>query len=97
MAGRWRATTLNVLDLLGRTKFQAQCEAVLATVNGHPKGVAISNLYRAHRGLTQRDFEAVLGALETQKLITTVKAKTDRGRPPAVFFPWGHAPARGQA
>jgi hypothetical protein len=88
MAERWRTTTLAVIADIGRTRFQARADAVLRTIRAHPKGIMLSTLYRAHRDLAQREFDDVLGALETQQLAHRVDAKTGKiGRAPVVYFP----------
>lgn len=93
MGERWKATTLEIVNALGRTRFQADCEAVLATVDAHPKGIALSTLYRAHRRLRKRDFDEILGALGMQQRLKRVGAKIDGpGRHPVIIFPWASAP-----
>jgi hypothetical protein len=88
MAARWQSTTLALLADLGRTKFQARCDAVLGTILAHRTGVILSALYRAHRDLGQREFDEVLTALDTQGLAHCVTTKTGkRGRTPAIWLP----------
>jgi hypothetical protein len=87
LAERWKGTTLAVLADIGRTRFQAVCDAVLATIRRHPKGVTMSNLYRAHRDMREQEFAEVLRALETQRYARPVETPTDRGRRPKVYFP----------
>jgi hypothetical protein len=48
MGDRWQATTLDVINALGRTKFQADCDAIMAIVDARPQGIKLSELYRAH-------------------------------------------------
>jgi hypothetical protein len=61
---------------------------VLATIRAKPEGIMLSALYRAHRDLQGREFDDVLDALERQRLIHGVEAKTGaRGRPPVMYFP----------
>jgi hypothetical protein len=80
MADRWRVSTLQVIEALGRSEFGKQAEAVLATVRRRTKGVPLSALYRAHRNLRQRDFNEILDALTMQEQIARVQVKTG-GRP----------------
>jgi hypothetical protein len=88
MGERWKRTTVEVLEALGRSRFQADCETVLATVRAHPNGLQISTLYRAHRNLKERDLIDVLSALTTQELIRQVATEDGRrGRPPVVIYP----------
>jgi len=88
LAARWQRTTLALIADLGRTRFQKRSDAVLGTIRAHPNGVILSALYRAHRDLAQREFEEVLGALETQHLAHRVEANTGKpGRPPVVYLP----------
>ena len=88
MAECWQATTLDIITDLGRTRFQARADKVLGTIRAHPKGIMLSALYRAHRDLGQREFDEVLGALDTQRLIHSVQVQTGKaGRPPVVYFP----------
>jgi hypothetical protein len=88
LAAPWEQTTLAVVGDIGRTRFQARCDAVLATIRAHPKGIKLSALYRAHRDLSQREFDEVLHALEQQELVHSVEAAAgQRGRPPVVYFP----------
>ena len=88
LAAPWEQTTLGVVADIGRTRFQARSDAVAGTIRAHPKGIMLSALYRAHRDLAQREFDEVLGALETQQLVHSVEAKTGKpGRTPVVYFP----------
>jgi hypothetical protein len=89
---RWQATTLDVISALGRTKFQADCDAVMSTVDARPLGIQLSALYRAHRGLRKREFDEVLDALEVQRRIKRVPAPSGGHRPPTVIYPWASAP-----
>jgi putative DNA primase/helicase len=87
LAAPWERATLAVVADIGRTRFQARSDAVLGTIRAHPKGIMLSALYRAHRDLGQREFDEVLGALETQQLAHSVEAKTGKpGRTPVVYF-----------
>ncbi len=89
LADRWRGTTLGIIADIGRTRFQARCDAVLGTLHAHPKGVTSSELYRAHRGLGQREFDEITSALEMQRLAHHIEARTagKLGRAPTVWFP----------
>jgi putative DNA primase/helicase len=88
LAAPWQRTTLGLIADLGRTLFQSRCDRVLGTIRAKPKGITLSSLYLAHRDLKGREFEEVVGALETQHLIYRVEAKTGKpGRTPIVFFP----------
>jgi hypothetical protein len=88
---RWQATTLDVINALGRTKFQADCDAVMSTVDARPLGIQLSALYRAHRGLRKREFDEVLDALEVQRRIKRVPAPSGGHRPPTVIYAWASA------
>jgi Protein of unknown function (DUF3987)/Toprim-like len=84
----WQATTLALIADIGRSRFQARADKVLATIRAKPEGIMLSALYRAHRDLQGREFDDVLDALERQRLIHGVEAKTGaRGRPPVMYFP----------
>ena len=84
---RWVIDTLKVIETLGQTSFQRQSDDVAETVNRHPNGIKLSDLYRRHRRLRQRDFHEILAALETQERIRRVKIDTSKGRPPTVYIP----------
>src|SRR5262249_43275834 len=66
LGDRWIASTLNLIDALGRTEFQQQCEALLVSVRSSTDGMRVRDLYRKHRKLTTREFNDVLAALQTQ-------------------------------
>jgi hypothetical protein len=89
LAGRWQRTTLALIADIGRTKFQTRCDAVLATIQTRPQGIAQAALYRAHRDLDQREFEMVASALEMQHLAHSVEMRTPGkpGRAPLIYFP----------
>jgi hypothetical protein len=90
MARRWLRTTLALIADLGRTKFQARCDAVLGTISTHKNGMIASGLYRAHRDLDRREFENITEALEMQGLIHSVETTPTPGklgRPPKIYFP----------
>jgi len=86
MGDRWQATTLDVINALGRTKFQADCDAVMATVDAQSQGIKLSDLYRAHRAIRKRDFEEILAALELQHRIKRDTPKTTNHRPATVVY-----------
>jgi hypothetical protein len=85
----WQATTLALIADIGRSRFQARADKVLATIRAHPKGIMLSALYRAHRDLQGREFDDVLDALERQRLVHSVEVKVPgkAGRPPVMYFP----------
>jgi hypothetical protein len=86
LAEPWQRTTLALLADLGRTRFQARSDAVLATIRAHPGGITHRKAFRAHRGLTPREFDEVIIALEGQALIHRWKAKgTGTGPRPTVY------------
>jgi putative DNA primase/helicase len=86
MAERWQVTTLALIADLGRTRFQARTDAVLSTIKAHPKGIPSRLLYRAHRGLAQRELAEALDALEGQGLVHHRLEQGPKGRPAAVFY-----------
>jgi putative DNA primase/helicase len=77
LSHRWQATTLALVDDIGRTRFQADCDSVLATIRTHRK-LSIRDLYRVHRRLRNRDFDEILAALEAQGAITREEDKTGK-------------------
>jgi hypothetical protein len=80
---KWAGNALRLIEALGRTTFQRDCEAVLRTIQQRPAGIPKGQLYRLHQRLRQRDFEEILGALETQERIAIEKTESSgRGRPP---------------
>jgi hypothetical protein len=89
MAERWQRTTLALIADIGRTKFQARCDAVLGTIRANPKGITQYGLYRAHRDLDKREYENVTDALEMQELIHSVELPTPgkKGRVPVTWYP----------
>jgi hypothetical protein len=91
MGERWKRTTLALIADIGRTRFQARCDAVLGTIRAHPKGITQYGLYRAHRDLDKREFENVTEALEMQRLAHSVEMRMPgkAGRVPVVYFPGG--------
>jgi hypothetical protein len=87
MGQRWLASTLAVIEDLGATGFQRDCDAVTATVRHAADGISQSALYRRHRQLRKRDFDEILQALETQDVIRRVTPERDAlGRPPVMFY-----------
>ena len=92
MGDRWMATTLDIISALGRTKFQADCDAIMATVDARPGGIKLSDLYRTHRAIRKRDFDEILAALALQNRIKTLTATTGSHRPATVIYPWAAAP-----
>jgi hypothetical protein len=85
---RWKRTTLALIADIGRTRFQARCDAVLTTIRTHPQGISQSGLYRAHRDLDGREFSNVIEALEMQHLAYAVETRTPgkAGRTPVMYF-----------
>ena len=86
MGERWVKDTLMVVEALGQTRFQRDADAVADTVRRHEKGIKLSDLYRRHRRLKQRDFAETLTALEVQDRIRKVKVETTTGRPPTIYI-----------
>ncbi|MDE3039653.1 MAG: primase alpha helix C-terminal domain-containing protein [Nitrospirota bacterium] len=85
---RWLVHALRLIEALGRTTFQKNCEAILTSVQARPSGLPLSTLYRMHRQLKEKDFNEILGALETQEQIVIDKPETGRGRPALIVRPW---------
>jgi hypothetical protein len=84
MGTRWISSTLALIDELGRTGFQQQCEGVLVTVRSHAQGMRVRDLYRKHRKLTTREFNDVLTALQMQDEIQIHEENNNKG--PAFRF-----------
>jgi phage/plasmid primase-like uncharacterized protein len=79
---KWAGNALRLIEALGRTTFQRDCEQVLHTIQQRSAGIPKGQLYRLHQRLRMRDFEEILSALEAQERITIEKAETTgRGRP----------------
>jgi hypothetical protein len=94
LAAPWHRTTLALLADLGRTKFQARADGVLASVRAHPGGMSHRLLYRAHRGLGVREFDEVIGALTAQGLIHQRQARVPgKGGPARRAYHAGGGPA----
>src|SRR5262249_40401917 len=86
LAEPWQATTLAIIRDLGRTRFQASCDGVLATITARP-GIQRRDLFRAHRQLKEREFDEILGALFAQGLAHAAKIDGQRGRAPITYWP----------
>jgi hypothetical protein len=93
LAAPWITTTLGLIADLGRTKFQARCDAVLGTVRTYGKDIPQRMLYRAHRGLTKREFDEVTTSLEEQGLVHRVQIETSKKGWPVILFRPGENPA----
>lgn len=90
---RWKASTMSIIEELGATEFQRNCEAVLASINKNPDGIGVALLYRAHRRLRKRDFDEIMEALKQQEQIEQVQEGAGgRGRPAVTAYPFGKAP-----
>ena len=63
---QWGENALRLIEALGRTTFQRDCERVLASIRQHPAGIPMSQLYRVHQRLRQREFAEILEALTLQ-------------------------------
>ena len=87
---RWMGSTLRVIEALGSTTFQRDCDAVDQTIRQHPDGAKLSDIYRAHRRLKKRDFDEILAALEAQGRIERIQSENrSGGRPPVILRPLG--------
>lgn len=86
LASPWITTTLGLIADLGRTKFQARCDAVLATIRARPEGIARRPLYRAHRGLNSREFDEVCLALDQQGYIEETEIRGTKGGNPTFVY-----------
>jgi Toprim-like len=86
LAAPWITTTLGLIADLGRTKFQARCDAVLATIRAHSTGIARRTLYRTHRGLNSREFDEACTALETQGYVEATQVPAPKGGYPIVTY-----------
>ena len=79
---KWAGNALRLVEALGRSSFQRDCEQVLRTITQRPNGIPKGQLYRLHQRLRMRDFEEILSALEAQDRIMIEKAEAaGRGRP----------------
>jgi hypothetical protein len=96
MVEYWRTSTLEVIANIGQTTFMRDTEAVCETIVAHPAGIKQGALSRIHRHIRSRDLDEILGRLQEQEQIEIVTVKTQpgqRGRPPRILYPYGHAPA----
>jgi hypothetical protein len=75
LGARWLDSTMMLIDALGRTAFQQDCQAVLTTVRSSPGGVPLRDLYRKHQRLKKRDFDEILAALYIQEEIRREERK----------------------
>ena len=85
---KWAGNALRLVEALGRTTFQKDCEAVLQSVQTCPSGLLLSALYRMHRRLRERDFREILDALATQERVLVEPGTVSRGRTPMIVRPW---------
>jgi hypothetical protein len=93
MGERWRSHTRRIIDELGATEFQRNCDLIMETVIRHPKGMMRSDLYRRNRRLRKRDFDEAMQALEEQDRIETWTPDADgAGRPAVMVRPVGASP-----
>jgi hypothetical protein len=76
---RWINSTLKLIDALGRTSFQKNCQGVLASVRTNLGGMRVRDLYRKHAKLNMREFNEVLLALQTQDEIQVSDGPSARG------------------
>jgi putative DNA primase/helicase len=83
MGERWVGHASGVLDQLGATTFQRDCDAVLASVP-RTKTITMAAIYRTHRRLKKKDFDEILQALTLQERITLTSGPSGKkgGRPP---------------
>lgn len=93
MGERWKHSTRGLIETLGRTEFQRHCDDVMASVERHPDGIKLGELYQHHRRLRKRDFDEVLAALELQERIDRIEADQDGpGRKAVLLLPVSAAP-----
>jgi hypothetical protein len=88
---RWISATLGVIDDLGATTFQRDCDAVAATVAANPTGITLGDLYRAHRRLKKRDFDEITAALLVQERIRRAEMPGTKKGPQPIGFKPGRA------
>jgi hypothetical protein len=88
LSGPWQAATLKVVEDVGRTQHQMNCDNVLATVNAR-NGITHRELFRAHRRLKGPDFKQVVDDLLGQGLIvrTTDRKSTHGGHDVHRYYP----------
>lgn len=89
MGERWKASTQRLIEQLGATEFQNNCDRIMETVRHHPGGIGQGDLYRRHRRLRKRDFEEVIDALIIQGMIEEAAGESTGGRPPTIIYPAG--------
>ncbi|HEX5474968.1 MAG TPA: DUF3987 domain-containing protein [Vicinamibacterales bacterium] len=77
MGARWLASTLRLIEALGTSSFQKDCDALLDTIKQYPDGVLRSALYSRHRRHKVREFDEILTALEEQGWIRRAQKKGD--------------------
>lgn len=88
IADRWAISGLKLIEAVGRTSFQRDCERVLATIRQHPRGIPIGELYRRHKRMKHRDFHEAVTALEEQgELRRESVAPQKQGRPTSRVYP----------
>jgi putative DNA primase/helicase len=85
LAEFWQTSALAMIEDIGRTQHQARCDAVVATVAAHAKGIARRDLFRKHRGLKGREFEEVISDLKQQGRLHEVKVQGEDGRPALLY------------
>jgi hypothetical protein len=76
---RWVNSTVKLVDAIGRTGFQRDCDGVLTTIRTSRDGMRIRDVYRKHRRLKNRDFNEVLTALQNQDEITIAEGESASG------------------
>src|SRR5262249_2315080 len=86
LALQWLDSTLALVDELGRSKFQKDCDSVLATIRQNAQSLKISDLYRLHRRLREDDFDRILSALAKQERIGFRTPQATAGRPAKIVF-----------
>jgi len=93
MGRRWINSTIALIEALGRTEFQQDCAAVLASIKACPHGIRLSDLYRRHRRLRKRDFDQILEALKDQdEIVIPEPDDKTKGRPALMIFFNGRSP-----
>jgi len=84
---RWVDSTLGLIEKLGRTRFERNCDSVLSIVWAHPNGMRFRDLYRKLRQLKPRDVGDLLSALQLQGEITVAKDSSKKGPEFDLIFP----------
>jgi hypothetical protein len=89
MGTRWVTSTLQVIESLGASTFQRDADAVAETVQRHPAGISLRDIYRAHRRLRKRDFDELLAALEAQGVVVKLAGvrPVTGGHTPVIYRP----------